>query len=214
MFIAVSDEELFEDNPEEYTRRDIEGSDVDTRRRAACDLVNTLSQNFEQRIMEIFGKYLQIMLAKYTENPKQNWRSKDSAMYLVTSMVSRGATQKHGVTNTSQLVSIPVFCQQQVIPELERPDGNKNNYKPLKIFIKCRVCFVVDELPVLKADAIKYIMIFRTILPKEIVISTLPQLVRHITSESAVVHTYAACAIEKILIMRENNLPMYDYCII
>lgn len=56
----ASDEELFEDNPEEYIRRDIEGSDIDTRRRAACDLVNTLSQNFEQRIMDIFGQYLQV----------------------------------------------------------------------------------------------------------------------------------------------------------
>lgn len=59
LFLA-SDEELFEDNPEEYTRKDIEGSDVDTRRRAACDLVNTLSQHFEQRIMEIFGQYLEV----------------------------------------------------------------------------------------------------------------------------------------------------------
>lgn len=57
LFLA-SDEELFEDNPEEYTRRDIEGSDIDTRRRAACDLVNTLGQHFEQRITEIFGQYL------------------------------------------------------------------------------------------------------------------------------------------------------------
>lgn len=55
-----SDQELFEDNPEEYTRKDIEGSDIDTRRRAACDLVNTLSQNFEVKIMEIFGQYLQV----------------------------------------------------------------------------------------------------------------------------------------------------------
>jgi exportin-2 (importin alpha re-exporter) len=60
---TVSDEELFEDNPEEYIRRDIEGSDVDTRRRAACDLVNTLSQNFEKRIFEIFGQYLQVALS-------------------------------------------------------------------------------------------------------------------------------------------------------
>lgn len=57
-----SDQELFEDNPEEYTRKDIEGSDVDTRRRAACDLVNTLSQNFEVKIMEIFGQYLQVRI--------------------------------------------------------------------------------------------------------------------------------------------------------
>lgn len=63
------------------------------------------------------------MLAKYAELPNVHWRSKDAAMYLVTSLVSRGATQKHGVTQTSQLVSIPQFCQQHVIPELERLDG-------------------------------------------------------------------------------------------
>lgn len=63
------------------------------------------------------------MLTKFTENPKQNWRSKDAALYLVTSLVSRGATQKHGVTQTSQLVNIAQFCQQHVLSELERPDG-------------------------------------------------------------------------------------------
>ena len=55
-----SDNELFEDNPEEYIRRDIEGSDVDTRRRAACDLVKVLSKYFESKIMEIFGAYIQV----------------------------------------------------------------------------------------------------------------------------------------------------------
>ncbi|KAF2896616.1 hypothetical protein ILUMI_09559 [Ignelater luminosus] len=191
MEFRPSDEELFEDNPEEYIRRDIEGSDVGTRRRAACDLVNTLSQNFEPKIMQIFGQYLQVMLTKYSENPVQNWRSKDAALYLVTSLVSRGATQKHGVTQTSQLVSIPQFCQQHILPELEKPN--------------------VDELPVLKADAIKYIMTFRSILPRDMVVGTIPQLIRHLTSESAVVHTYAACTIEKLLVMRDKNcttMPM------
>lgn len=191
MEFRPSDQELFEDNPEEYIRRDIEGSDIDTRRRAACDLVNTLSQNFEQRIMEIFGQYLQVMLTKYQENPQQNWHSKDAAMYLITSLVSRGATQRHGVTQTSHLVSIPQFCQQHVLPELERQN--------------------VDELPVLKADAVKYVMTFRSILPRDMVVSTLPQLIRHLTSESCVVHTYSACAIEKLLVMRDknrSNIPM------
>lgn len=65
--------------------------------------------------------------------------------------------------------------------------------------------FSVNDLPVLKADAIKYVMTFRTILSKEIVVGTLPQLIRHLSSESAVIHTYAACTIEKILIMRDGN---------
>lgn len=68
------------------------------------------------------------MLGKYTENPKQHWRSKDAALYLVTSLVSRGATQKHGVTQTTQLVNITQFCQQQILPELERSDGTFHKF--------------------------------------------------------------------------------------
>ncbi|ERL89802.1 exportin-2 [Dendroctonus ponderosae] len=185
MEFRESDQELFEDNPEEFTRRDIEGSDVDTRRRAACDLVNTLSTHFEQKIMEIFGQYMQVMLAKYAENPKSNWRNKDAAMYLVISLVSRGSTQRRGVTQTSQLVDISQFCHQQVIPELQGAD--------------------INELPVLRADAIKYLMTFRSVLPRELVTSAIPQLIRHLSSESAVVHTYAACCIEKILILKDGN---------
>lgn len=71
------------------------------------------------------------MLAKYAELPSVHWRSKDAAMYLVTSLVSRGATQKHGVTQTSQLVSVPQFCQQHVIPELEKPDGKQMSSLPV-----------------------------------------------------------------------------------
>lgn len=64
MNLTESDSELFEDNPEEYIRRDIEGSDVDTRRRAACDLVKVLSKYFEVKIMEIFGAYIQVNIMR------------------------------------------------------------------------------------------------------------------------------------------------------
>lgn len=62
IFILDLDEELFEDNPEEYIRRDIEGSDVDTRRRAACDLIKVLGKSFEQEIEKIFGAYVRVRL--------------------------------------------------------------------------------------------------------------------------------------------------------
>ncbi|KAH8308305.1 hypothetical protein KR059_010228 [Drosophila kikkawai] len=183
--IRPSDEEIFEDSPEEYIRRDIEGSDIDTRRRAACDLVKTLSINFEQKIFGIFGQYLEILLTKYKENPAANWRSKDTAIYLVTSWASRGGTQKHGITQTSELVPLPEFCAQQIVPELQRPN--------------------INEIPVLKAAAIKYVMVFRSILGPQILASCLPQLIRHLPAESIVVHSYAACSVEKILTMRDAN---------
>lgn len=69
--------------------------------------------------------------------------------------------------------------------------------------------FLVNEFPVLKADGIKFIMTFRSILPREVVIGSLPQLIRHLSANSIVVHSYAACAIEKILAMKgPDNLAM------
>jgi exportin-2 (importin alpha re-exporter) len=43
-----SDSELFEDNPQEYITRDIEGSDANTRRRSACELVKGLRKHYEE----------------------------------------------------------------------------------------------------------------------------------------------------------------------
>ncbi|XP_029678956.1 exportin-2 [Formica exsecta] len=189
MEFRESDSELFEDNPEEYIRRDIEGSDVDTRRRAACDLVKVLSKYFEAKIMEIFGAYIQIMLQNYADKPLENWHSKDAAIYLVTSSASKAQTQKHGVTQSSELVSLPQFAGQHIEPELAKPN--------------------VNEFPVLKADGIKFIMTFRSILPRDMVVGSLPQLIRHLSASSIVVHSYAACAIEKILAMRgADNLSI------
>ena len=43
-------EEMFEMNWLEYVRRDTEGSDTDTRRRAACELVRGLTEKFPAQV--------------------------------------------------------------------------------------------------------------------------------------------------------------------
>lgn len=63
----------------------------------------------------------------------------------------------------------------------------------------------VNEFSVIKADAIKFIMIFRSVLPSELVIGSLPHMVRHLAASSTVVHSYAACAIEKILTLKGTD---------
>lgn len=192
MEFRVSDEELFEDNPEEYIRRDIEGSDIDTRRRAACDLVKSLSRYFEKEMTNVFSQYIQAMLTKYAANPLQNWKSKDAAIYLVTSMAVKGGTARLGTTDTSELVNIIDFFTNFVRPDLEQSTD-------------------LNVLPVLRADALKYIMTFRNQLPlKEVVIPSLPLIVRHMSANSIVVHTYASHTLEKLLTMRDPiqpNLP-------
>lgn len=185
MEFRESDEELFEDNPEEYIRRDIEGSDIDTRRRAACDLVKSLSRFFEAQITEVFGQYITAMLGQYSQNPGSNWKNKDAATYLVTSLVAKGQTQRQGVTQINQLVNVNDFYTAHILPDLQSPN--------------------VNELPVLKADAIKYLMIFRNQLPQHVIKEAFPHLIRFLRSDSAVVHTYAGNCIDKILIMKNTD---------
>jgi len=180
-----SDEELFEDNAEEYIRRDIEGSDVDTRRRAACDLVKALSKSFEAPMTEIFGRYINAMLESYARDPKSNWRSKDAAIYLIIALASKGQTARHGTTQTNQLVDLVDFFSQHIVNELQQAN--------------------VNELMVLKADAIKYLMTFRNQLPREAILVSIKSLIDLLRSNSIVVHSYAANAVDKILMLKATD---------
>uniref|UniRef100_A0A8D3DNW8 Exportin-2 n=1 Tax=Scophthalmus maximus TaxID=52904 RepID=A0A8D3DNW8_SCOMX len=185
MEFRSADEEAFEDNSEEYIRRDLEGSDIDTRRRAACDLVRGLCKFFEGPVTAIFSGYVNSMLAEFAKNPGQNWKHKDAAIYLVTSLASKAQTQKHGITQANELVNLNEFFVNHILSDLKSPN--------------------VNEFPVLKADAIKYVMIFRSQLPKEQLLQAVPLLITHLQAESTVEHTYAAHALERLFTMRGPN---------
>lgn len=86
------DLELFEDEPIEFIQRDLEGSDSDTRRRAATDFLRQLQEQFEGLVTEVVSAYLNHYLADYTKNKSANWKSKDTAVYLFTSIAAKGAT--------------------------------------------------------------------------------------------------------------------------
>lgn len=180
-----ADEELFEDNPEEYVHKDLEGSDVGTRRHSACNLVRGLCKFFETPVIEIFSTYITTLLQNYAENPVRNWRSKDSALYLIAAIATRSKTVKHGATKTSELVNVADIFQSQCLPDLQRA--------------------AVNEQPVLKADAIRYIVTFRSVLPRDILVGVIPLLGIHLTSSSHVVHTYAAHCLEKLLVLRDSS---------
>uniref|UniRef100_A0A673L980 Exportin-2 n=1 Tax=Sinocyclocheilus rhinocerous TaxID=307959 RepID=A0A673L980_9TELE len=185
MEFRSADEEAFEDNAEEYIIRDLEGSDIDTRRRAACDLVRGLCKFFEGPVTGIFSGYVNSMLTEYAKNPGVNWKHKDAAIYLVTSLASKAQTQKHGITQANELVNLCEFFVNHILVDLKSPN--------------------VNEFPVLKADAIKYVMTFRSQLPKEQLLEAVPLLVAHLQTESIVQHTYAAHSLERLFTMRGAN---------
>lgn len=67
--------------------------------------------------------FAQAMLQQYSAD-SASWKAKDAALYLVTSLASRGQTQKRGITQTSTLVNLTDFCGQHIMPELQKTDGN------------------------------------------------------------------------------------------
>ena len=188
MYFRQADEELFEDNPEEYVRRDLEGSDVGTRRYSSCNLVRGLCKFFEEQVIGIFNGYITLMLQQYGQDPAKNWKAKDAALYLIAAIAMRSKTTKHGITKTSDLVNIPDILQSQCITELQKPD--------------------LSSQPVLRADAIRFITTFRSILPKDLLVNCLPLIVVHLKAPSHVVHTYAAHCIEKMLVLRDADSRM------
>lgn len=178
------DEELFEDDPEEYVRRDIEGSDIDTRRRAACDLVQALCKFLEPQMFEAFGRFIENTLSSYRSNKEINWKHKDLAIFLYSSMAIKGSTRQHGTVSISQHVNIEKFLEDNVVEELSSTSQSLGSQ-------------------VLKADSLRYITIFRNYISQATLVKHLPFVVSHITSTNVVVRTYASITLEKLLTMRD-----------
>ena len=137
--VVAADEELFEDDPLDYIRRDLEGSDSDTRRRSASDFVRGLMEYFERNVTLIVNDYISHYLAEYAKNPGANWRAKDTALFLFSAIAIKSSTAKGGVTSTNLLVDVCQFWTGNALDEFTKRAAHQ----------------------VLQADYIRYIYVFR-----------------------------------------------------
>ncbi|KAH7543014.1 exportin-2 [Ziziphus jujuba] len=171
------DEELFEMNYVEFIRRDMEGSDLDTRRRIACELLKGIATNYKNRVANLVSIHIHSLA-----NPVANWKDKDCAICLVVSL----ATKKAGGNSVStDLVDVQNFFGSVIVPELQSPD--------------------VNGFPMLKAGALKFFTMFRNHIPKQAALQLFPDLIRFLGAESNVVHSYAAICIEKLLLVKDEG---------
>lgn len=178
------DVELFEDEPIEYIRRDLEGSDSDTRRRAATDFLRQLLSQFEKIVAKTVFRYIDHYLSEYSQTPKANWKSKDTAVYLYSSIAAKGAvTTSHGVKNTHDFVNVIDFFQKNIAKDLVSDTGIE---------------------PILKVDAIKYLYTFRSQISKEQWHDAFPLLVKHLDSSDYIVYSYSAVALERVMALSND----------
>ncbi|POR37756.1 Importin alpha re-exporter [Tolypocladium paradoxum] len=179
--LRESDVEMFEDEPIEFIRRDLEGSDTDSRRRSATDFLRKLQEKFETPVTNTVSNYIN----HYLTQGKTDWKAKDTAVYLFLSVAAKGAvTAAQGVKTVNPLVNVVQFFEQNIASDLMGGD---------------------DVEPISKVDAIKYLYTFRSQLSKEQWKLALGPLIQNLNSSSYVVYTYAAIAVERVLFLADDG---------
>lgn len=180
--LRESDEELFEDDPIEYVRRDLEGSDSDTRRRACTDFLKELKEKNETLVTNVVLVHINKFFEQYKTNTSGNWKFKDLCVYLFTSLAINGNITSLGVSSTNQMLNVVDFFTKEISQDLINPVSH----------------------PILRVDAIKYIYTFRNQLNKQQLIEILPVMTKFLQDNNYVVYTYASITIERILASRES----------
>ncbi len=100
-----------------------------------------MSVGFEGHITEIIMKFVNQALATYKAGPSENWRAKDAAICLFTSIASLGSTAGQGVTSTNVLLDVISFFSENVYSDLVTEDNSIH--------------------PILQVNAIRFIYTFR-----------------------------------------------------
>ncbi|RKO95882.1 Exportin, Cse1-like protein, partial [Caulochytrium protostelioides] len=122
MQLREADQELFEDDPLQYVRRDLEGNDTETRRRAAADLVRALLEHFCEPISAMAIQYYNTFLAHYAQDKAQFWLHKNTALYLIVSVSAKNIVNSR-VVDLNPKIQIGEIFAQSILPELQEAAG-------------------------------------------------------------------------------------------
>lgn len=179
--IRELDEEKFEDDPADFILTDMEGSDSDSRRNCAQDLLKSMCRQFEDQTTGIVFEHVNKMLNDYNSN-KDMWGSKDVAIHLFLAASVRAESATHGVSSINEKLDVMDFFVKNILSELQQSGGHA----------------------MLKATAIKFVSTFRNQFAAEHLTQLMPMLIHCLSSDSVVVHTYAAATIEKILTTKKQ----------
>ncbi|OMJ30372.1 Exportin-2 [Smittium culicis] len=189
--LSVSDEELFEDDPIMYVKRELEGYEADSRRNASSELVRGMLEQFGAETTQAMLQFIMAKLDEYSKNPSLNWKSKDTAQFMVSSISTMASVKSLGVTQTNNLVDLNDFFQSQILTHLTNINSDSDS-------------------PILKSNSIKYIYIFRNQLTDSNIELSIPLLVEHISHNSPAVSTFATLTIERIFVLKRNNSLLFN----
>lgn len=179
LIIREVDEERFEDDPEEYIMREIEGSETVSRRRCSQDLLKAMCRQFENETTTLSLGVVKNMINEFSADPTNKWSAKDTAINLIIGIAVKAESSFQGVSAVNDKVNVMEFFMQHVVPELQETNQSLR--------------------PLVKASSIGFVTTFRNQFAKEHLNALIPLLISHLSYASVVIHSYASIAIEKIL---------------
>ncbi|RHZ04653.1 hypothetical protein DYB37_003590 [Aphanomyces astaci] len=186
--LRESDVELFEDNPLEYIRRDIEGNDGDSRRSAAIELLRGLRQKYDDAVSRICLSTITSLLQEYSASPQTKWMQKDVAINLVTALAAVKQTRARGVSEVHPKVPLLDIFNSHILPQLQqRQDTSPTAH-------------------LLTAGALKFVATFRNQLPVAVLSTLFPLL--------DLLNPYVSPLLTQVFgILCEPSYPENDYLI-
>ncbi|KRZ04997.1 Exportin-2, partial [Trichinella zimbabwensis] len=173
--LRACDVDNFENAPNDYVLFDLEGSVAESRRRSACNFISAVCKLFSDTVEPMFTLHLRNLLVQYSEDPAENWSRKSVAINLLLAICCRGTTQKATI---NPILNVNEFFLTQLKLVLESALGNT----------------------LLKADILKFLILFRTEIPKETFVNVLPTVRSLLCHNCAVLRIYSAILLEKLLI--------------
>lgn len=194
--LRASDAEMFEDNPTDFIRRDIEGSDTDTRRRAAADLVRALCRAMEAEAVPVIMSHVDAMLTGYATAPAARPYDKDGAIALLIAAAVKTQSAQLGVTAVVESVRLLDYLSTHIVPELASAVA--------PAAAGAGAASKIDEAPITKAAALKFLTTFRAQFGRAELVAMLPLVMPFAGARSCVVHTYAAVCVEKALTVKDR----------
>lgn len=135
-----------------------------------------LCRNYEAQVTHLFTGYINSLLQQHSADPRNGWKAKDAAIFIVIALTVRGGNAKLGATQTNQAVNLLDFFGTHVLPELQAAAAALTGGG-------------ASAHPVLIADALKFVTVFRSQLPADAYSQALPAVVTLLGHTQTVVHT-------------------------
>ncbi|GET90952.1 cas/CSE/importin domain protein, putative [Leishmania tarentolae] len=184
--LREDDLETYTSDPDEYIKKNIEGSNFHTRRRAAVELVRSLLLYLPEIARPLLAEVTTALL----QTAHGDWRAKDTAIYLAFVLVVDGqlVNTQRGVTaqQLSEIIPVAQILESHVFPEIR--------------------CDLSAQSPgIVKADCMLVVAAFRHLIAPTAYEFLVPALTRHIAVGDAVVMTYAAHTLKCFLSITEAS---------